>query len=116
MPGIIKMIRDASAVVIVTAAVLVTAEVGVRVFDRARLGHWPHTSLVTFLDKMREVTHIYRDHPFLNVGPNEGTHAAPLGKLISFNSLGYRSPERPRAKPDGTVRIVCSGGSTTFDL
>jgi len=110
------MTRDALVIAMLTVAVLGIAEAGVRVLDRARLGHWTHTSLVTFLDQMRAVTRIYREHPFLNVGPNEGTHAAPLGRLTSFNSLGYRSPERPRAKPPGTMRIVCAGGSTTFDL
>ena len=110
------MIRDAAAALVVTVVVLLIAEAGIRVFDRARFGHWTHTSIVTFLDGMREVTHIYREHPFLNVGPNEGTHTAPFGRPISFNSLGYRSPERPLAKPQGTIRIICSGGSTTLDL
>jgi lysophospholipase L1-like esterase len=32
----------------------------------------------------------------------------------TVNALGFRGPEIPREKPDGTVRIACLGGSTTF--
>jgi lysophospholipase L1-like esterase len=30
------------------------------------------------------------------------------------NSHGFRGPEIPVAKPDGTVRVLCLGGSTTY--
>ena len=30
------------------------------------------------------------------------------------NALGFRGEEVPRAKPDGELRVVCMGGSTTF--
>jgi lysophospholipase L1-like esterase len=34
---------------------------------------------------------------------------------FTINSLGFRGPETSRDKPDGALRIVCIGGSTTFD-
>lgn len=39
-----------------------------------------------------------------------------FGKTATLSSAGYRSPDRPLEKPAGVVRIVCSGGSTTFDI
>ena len=34
---------------------------------------------------------------------------------VKINSLGFRSPEITIQKPPNTIRIVCIGGSTTFD-
>src|SRR5438309_1339872 len=116
MPPPKRAIRDAAVILTLTAALLAVSECAARLFDRLRSGRWTQPSLVAFMDKAREVTSIYRRHPFLNAAAKEGTHVEALGKFTSFNSLGYRSPERPRSKPDHAVRIVCSGGSTTFDL
>jgi lysophospholipase L1-like esterase len=33
---------------------------------------------------------------------------------VSINSLGFRGDDIPRAKPPGTIRIICTGASTTF--
>ena len=33
---------------------------------------------------------------------------------ISINDQGFRGPSVNRAKPEGTVRIVCLGGSSVF--
>jgi len=69
-----------------------------------------------FSAEIHRALRLYRRHPFLNVAPREGASAAAFGKQASFNSLGYRSPERSRSKSPGVVRFVCSGGSTTFDI
>lgn len=42
--------------------------------------------------------------------PIPGSQQGP----IVINSLGFRSPEIPRAKPDGTIRLAFLGGSTTY--
>lgn len=34
---------------------------------------------------------------------------------IGINSLGYRGPEFPARRPEGTIRLVFLGSSTTFD-
>jgi lysophospholipase L1-like esterase len=66
-------------------------------------------------DAVRIQISIYRRHPFLLAAPLEGSHIDVPGMRASFNSLGYRSPERPLTKPAGVLRILCAGGSTTFD-
>ena len=111
-----RTIRDAGVILAVTGGLLVLSECAVRVYGRLRSGRWTHPSLIAFIDTAREVTRIYRRHPYLNAAPREGSRVAALGKIMSFNSLGYRSPERPAPKPPGVTRIVCSGGSTTFDV
>jgi lysophospholipase L1-like esterase len=35
---------------------------------------------------------------------------------VSHNSLGYRGPEITAAKPPGTLRILCLGGSSTYGV
>jgi lysophospholipase L1-like esterase len=86
------------------------------VVGRLRSGAWPETAAVRFHGELSAALRLYRRHPFLNTAPREGARVRAFGKAASFNALGYRSPERPAAKPAGMVRVVCSGGSTTFDL
>ncbi len=47
----------------------------------------------------------YLGHPFLHYLGNPGSP--------EFNSQGYLGPERTTAKPEGTLRVACVGGSTT---
>ena len=79
-------------------------------------GAWPETRESRFRAELDRALTLYRRHPYLNTAPHEGARVVAFGKAVAFNSLGYRSPERPLAKPSGTVRILCAGGSTTFDL
>jgi lysophospholipase L1-like esterase len=44
------------------------------------------------------------------------THVAGLDLQVDTNSLGYRGAEVVRPKPAKTLRVVCIGGSTTFDI
>jgi lysophospholipase L1-like esterase len=106
-----------SAIVLgITAGLLALAEGGTRLFLRLSTGSWPQTAASLVRAQQDEALRLYRRHPFLNTAPHEGAHVHAFGKHAGFNSLGYRSPERPLARPAGTLRILCAGGSTTFDL
>ncbi len=74
------------------------------------------TRLSRFHDELTSALALYRRHPYLNTAPREGARVEAFGKRAAFNSLGYRSPERPLEKPPGVLRVVCAGGSTTFDI
>lgn len=98
------------------AVALLAVEGAARLALRARDGSWPATREARFRAEIGRALVLYRRHPFLNTAPREGARTVAFGKRASFNSFGYRSPERPRAKPAGVVRVLCAGGSTTFDL
>jgi hypothetical protein len=95
---------------------LLSGEALLRVGLRLRDGAWPRTRAATFHDQIRLLRRIYRGHAYLNTAPREGGEAAVFGKRATLDRLGYRSPERPRAKPPGVARVLLSGGSTTFDV
>jgi lysophospholipase L1-like esterase len=95
---------------------LAGAEAALRAGLRLRDGAWPRTKAAAFHDQIGILRRIYRRHAYLNTGPREGGKAEVFGKRATLNRLGYRSPERPRAKPAGVVRVLVSGGSTTFDV
>jgi lysophospholipase L1-like esterase len=116
MRRIARGARDAAIILVLSLAFAGLLEVGVRVAGRLRSTTWPSTKAARFTVEIHRALELYRRHPFLNASPREGARVVAFGKQASFNSLGYRSPERPRSKPPGVVRIVCSGGSTTFDL
>jgi hypothetical protein len=44
-----------------------------------------------------------------------GVHEC-LSETVTFNSLGFRGPERPAAKPPGVTRVLVVGGSNVFGL
>jgi lysophospholipase L1-like esterase len=110
------LVCDLAIVTAATLALALLLEGGTRLVVRWRSGSWPTTRLARFDHDVRSALRLYRRHPFLNVAPNEGQRVEAFGRQASFNSLGYRSPERPAAKAAGVVRVVCSGGSTTFDI
>jgi len=100
----------------IAVAILLAAEGTARVALRVRTGTWPTTLAVGYADWQRDTrTRLYRQHPFLLIASRENGRDAE-GERIYINSLGYRSPERPREKPLGVRRVVCSGGSTTYDV
>jgi hypothetical protein len=102
---------------LVAAAVLAAlGESLLRAALRLRDGAWPRTGAVAFRDEILLLRRIYRRHAYLNTGPREGGEVAVFGKRATLDRLGYRSPERPRAKPPGVARVLLSGGSTTFDV
>ena len=109
-------LRDYSIILISTIVLGIVAEGVTRVVIRFQSHSWPATQAVKFDTEIRGLIRLYRRHPFLNTAPREGMRVAAFGKQVSFNSLGYRSPERSAGKPPGTMRILCAGGSTTFDI
>lgn len=112
---VMKWLRDGLIILLITGVMGCLIEAGVRVFIRLETHSWPVTEAVNFDLKIRELLRLYRRHPFLNTAPREGTRVATFGKTASLNSLGYRSPERELNKATGKIRVLCSGGSTTFD-
>jgi lysophospholipase L1-like esterase len=100
----------------VTVALLALAEGGTRLVLRLRDGVWPATAASRARTQQDEALRLYRRHPFLDAAPHAGVRVHAFGKQAGFNALGYRSPERPLARPPGVLRVVCAGGSTTFDL
>lgn len=115
-PGVGGVLARAAIVLAITAGLLAAAEGATRLWLRLRTGSWPHTAAAAVRAQQDEALRLYRRHPFLNTAPREGVRVHAFGKQAGFNSLGYRSPERPLARPAGVLRILCAGGSTTFDL
>jgi lysophospholipase L1-like esterase len=110
------ILARAAIVLAITAGLLALAEGGTRLVLRWRTGSWPRTAASRVRAQQDEALRLYRRHPFLNAAPREGTRVQAFGKQAGFNALGYRSPERPLARPAGVLRVLCVGGSTTFDL
>jgi len=111
-----SLLLRAALVLALTLAILFALEGGARIVQRLRTGDWSGTRLTALDRELAVAATLYRTHPYLVVAPHEGARVAVFGKHAGFSSLGYRSPERPLAKPAGTRRILCVGGSTTFDL
>jgi lysophospholipase L1-like esterase len=109
-------IAQALVMLALAGAVLLLAEGALRLALRLRSGRWPETQAQVFYRQMEQVLRLYRRHPYLDTAPREATAVAAFGKRLSFNPLGYRSPDRALAKPAGTRRVLCAGGSTTLDL
>ena len=59
---------------------------------------------------------LYVGHVWLGQMLRPGAVANLPGRTIQINSLGYRGLEFPLQKPTGVRRLVCLGGSTTFDV
>ncbi|HEX6901192.1 MAG TPA: SGNH/GDSL hydrolase family protein [Thermoanaerobaculia bacterium] len=111
-----RILRGLLLGTLVAALLLGLAEAGLRMVLRLRDGAWPRTRAAAFHEEVGRLRRIYRLHAYLNTGPREGGQAAVFGKSASLNRLGYRSPERPLAKPPGVLRVLVAGGSTTFDV
>ncbi len=111
-----KRLIDALLMVGLAILLLGVVEALVRVAGRVSVGTWGETRASAFHSGISGATLLYRRHAYLNVAPREGASVRAFGRQASFNSLGYRSPERPMQKPAGVIRVLCSGGSTTFDI
>jgi lysophospholipase L1-like esterase len=109
-------LREGLIILGVTLLLAFSVEGCARLVLAVTSGSWPTTKAVVFDGQLRRLLRLYRRHPYLNTAPREGASAAAFGKRASFNSLGYRSPERLKRKTPGVFRILCSGGSTTFDI
>lgn len=111
-----RLLRGLLLATAVAVLLLAGAEAALRAGLRLRDGAWPQTKAAAFYDQVGILRRIYRRHAYLNTSPRESGKAEVFGKRATLNRLGYRSPERPRAKPPGIFRVLVSGGSTTFDV
>jgi lysophospholipase L1-like esterase len=100
----------------IAALLLALLEGGSRVVGRFRTGVWPVTRAEEGARFARTVASAYRPHPYLVIAGRPGARIGLAGHEIGFNSLGLRGPEVEVPKPPGRFRIVCEGGSSTFDL
>lgn len=112
----IRFLKTWLPVIFLTLGLFVTAEVGICTIKRLVTGAWPHTRVEIFYRNIQSLREIYRLHPFTNVGPVPGGNLNVYGKDVRFNRAGYRSPEFPGTRENNLSRVVCAGGSTTFDL
>ena len=111
-----KKLTEALAILGISIALLGALEISVRIYSRVVSGRWANTQLEMFHQQVLASMELVRLHPFINTAPREGARTVAFGKEITFNSLGYRSKERPKEKPEGSLRVLCAGGSTTLDL
>jgi lysophospholipase L1-like esterase len=110
-----RPVRDAALVTLLAVALLALLEVGIRGVRWVNGGP-TSTRVQRLYATLDQTLGLYRPHPFLNTAPRPGATVEAFGKRATINSLGYRSPERALEKSPGVVRILCAGGSTTFDL
>jgi hypothetical protein len=114
--SISRIFRGLLLAILVAVLLLAGGEAALRLALRLHDGAWPRTRAAAFYDQIHLLRRIYRRHAYLNTAPREGGRVEVFGKRATLNRLGYRSPERPRAKPPGVVRVLVAGGSTTFDV
>jgi lysophospholipase L1-like esterase len=97
-----KKLVFASGLLIVLVGV---AELVTRVADAARganfASHDPARSM-------------YRADPFMQVALRPGAELIDPEQTFKINGLGFRGPEFEGPKPEGTLRVICVGASTTF--
>ncbi|MEM9379623.1 MAG: SGNH/GDSL hydrolase family protein [Planctomycetota bacterium] len=53
-------------------------------------------------------------HPYLIFTPRPGYERSDPGKEIRHGAQGFRGDDLPLPKPEGTLRIACLGGSSTY--
>ena len=122
-PALLKLALALAAVLVTLAAL----ELGIRVVFGLS-----GTSIATYrpsfyyaatdpqFDRRRFVAHPFqpyapRPHDARTLVVHRKEIQADVAYRYRNNSLGFRTPERPFAKPPGTRRIVTLGGSTTWD-
>ena len=94
-------------------------EGGCRAALRLSTGAWPETRVEAYTKFVEKIGRAYRPHPYLVVAGRPDATLEAAGKVVHFNARGQRATNvRDLAvpKPAGVTRIVCEGGSTTFDL
>jgi lysophospholipase L1-like esterase len=103
----------------IAVLLLLVLEGGCRVALRVSRGAWPETRVEAYTNFVRKIGRAYRPHPYLVVAGRPDATLEAAGKVVHFNARGQRATNvRDLAvpKPAGVFRIVCEGGSTTFDL
>jgi lysophospholipase L1-like esterase len=116
----IRTLASSLLVPLALAAVLfLLLEGGCRAALRLKSGTWPETQVAAYAKFVEKIGRAYRPHPLLIVAGRPDAVLEAAGHVVHFNSRGQRVTnvrDVPVPKPEGTYRIVCEGGSTTFDL
>ena len=119
----VKILRalDSNVLVAIGIALLLFLglEGGCRAALRVKTGAWPETRVEAYTKFVERIGRAYRPHPYLVVAGRPDALLEAAGKVVHFNARGQRATNvRDLAvpKPTGVTRIVCEGGSTTFDL
>ena len=114
-----RLSRSIRAVLVPCAIALLlfaALEGGCRVAGRLRTGTWPRTRAESYRRFVLQVGSAYTRHPYLVVAGRPNATLSVPGHEVRLNSRGQRGPEPEMPKPRGRFRVVCEGGSTTFDL
>jgi lysophospholipase L1-like esterase len=119
----VKLVRTLASNVLVplalAAMLFLLLEGGCRVALRLRMGTWPETQVTAYTKFVEKIGKAYRPHPLLIVAGQPDAVLEAAGHVVHFNARGQRVTnvrDVPVPKPDDTYRVVCEGGSTTFDL
>jgi lysophospholipase L1-like esterase len=91
-------------------------EGGCRVALRLKTGRWPETRAESYRALVQRIGSAYERHPYLLVDGRPGAVLSVPGHEAHINGRGQRGASPVMPKPAGRFRIVCEGGSTTFDL
>jgi lysophospholipase L1-like esterase len=100
-------------------ALFLLLEGGCRAALRLKTGEWPETQVSAYTRFVEKIGRAYRPHPVLIVAGRPNAVLEAAGHVVHFNARGQRVTsvrDVPVPKPAGTYRILCEGGSTTFDL
>ncbi len=81
-----------------------------------RAGNFLTTGTWDYLPVVRMAAELYEPHPYFCYALRPNAHSVGSGANIRTNRWGFRGEDVTREKPEGAVRIVCLGGSTTFSL
>ena len=118
-----KVLRTLAANVLVplalAAGLFLVLEGGCRVALRLKTGEWPETQVSAYTRFVEKIGKAYRPHPVLIVAGRPNAVLEAAGHVVHFNARGQRVTnvrDVPVPKPAGTYRVLCEGGSTTFDL
>jgi lysophospholipase L1-like esterase len=119
----VKLIRGLVANMVLPLAIAGTLflllEGGCRAALRLKTGEWPETQVSAYTRFVEKIGKAYRPHPLLIVAGRPDAVLEAAGHVVHFNARGQRVTnlrDVPVPKPAGTYRVLCEGGSTTFDL
>lgn len=103
----------------IAGALFLLLEGGCRAALRLKTGEWPETQVSAYTRFVEKIGKAYRPHPVLIVAGRPDAVLEAAGHVVHFNARGQRVTnvrDVPVPKPAGTYRVLCEGGSTTFDL
>jgi len=119
----VKLIRGLVANLVlplaIAGALFLLLEGGCRAALRLKTGEWPETQVSAYTRFVEKIGKAYRPHPVLIVAGRPNAVLEAAGHVVHFNTRGQRVTnvrDVPVPKPTGTYRVLCEGGSTTFDL